>query len=225
MNDIVLVGNSGRMAVQLQKILKEKKQSFKIYSPNAPAELACKSFDNAKGVIDFSNPSTSKEVTELAMKAKVPLVCGTTGWENEDERAQCFAKASTQIPIVWDSNFSVGIEKLCQAVELIAKDAPADFYITDIHHSEKKDAPSGTALKLAERIQEANSNTSVHFHDIRAGNVSGEHRVFLAWGDECLEFVHRAGSRQIFAAGALQALDWLSEKKPGYYRMRDVLQC
>lgn len=212
------------MSLQLQEILREKKQDFKLYSPEDDPDNSVESFEGARGVIDFSRPEAAIKVAELASQAQVPLVCGTTGWSSEDQKKKAFDAASQIIPIVWDSNFSLGIEIQCQIAELLAKNIDAPVVVTDIHHQHKKDAPSGTALKLQERMKSVSPDQKVLIHDMRVGEVPGEHRLYIAWENEVIEVSHRANSRRAFAEGALKALDWASTEKPGIYRMKDVLK-
>lgn len=223
MSYLVVVGYEGRMATELQKLLPTKNLDYRVYSKKAPAEIQVADFKEARAVIDFSSPAATKEIVKLAVQSGTPLLSGTTGWDSDDDRDACFAAASQAIPILWDSNFSLGIEILCRAAEEAAKGVSADFFVSDFHHKHKLDSPSGTALKIAERIQSINPDVSVHFRDYRLGEIPGEHRILISWEDETLEFSHRAQSRRAFAAGAIQAAEWLCQQKKGFYRMKDLL--
>jgi 4-hydroxy-tetrahydrodipicolinate reductase len=218
----IFIGYKGKMSLQLQEIYQEKNKSFKLFGPDAPADVGVKNFEGASGVIDFSSPSATAEITKLAAQAKTPLVCGTTGWKSSEERNKIFAEASKEIAIVADSNFSLGVEILCQATEKLAKGLDHPFIITDIHHKHKVDTPSGTALKIKERILSVRPSAKVEFLDMRIGEVPGEHSVTVAWDQELLEFTHRANSRRAFADGAIKALEWATKQKPGLYSMKDV---
>lgn len=220
---VVIVGSQGRMSSMLQELCRQDRIEYRLYSTNAPEDKRVESFAGASGVIDFSLPQATNEVIKLCREARVPLVCGTTGWASEQERDMIFEEASREIPVVLDSNFSMGVELLCQTAELLAKQLDTGFGITDIHHHHKKDSPSGTALKLAKRIQEQNQNATVTFNDFRLGEIPGEHRVLVSWKDETMELMHRAHNRKPFAQGALHAYDWAQKQKPGLYRMKDVL--
>lgn len=218
MKPIGLVGSEGKMSKVLQEILGSQKRSFKLWSSKADPQLRTENFEDCSGIIDFSLPEVSAKVLELAETARLPYVCGTTGWSDFTATRKAFLKAADHIPIVLDSNFSAGIEILCQVAELIGQNLKTPIVITDIHHTEKRDAPSGTALKIADRIQGQSSIQS-----IRLGNIFGEHRLLISFQDQTMEFIHRAHSRRPFAEGALQALKWAHDKKPGLYSMKDVL--
>lgn len=211
------------MAQSFQRVLKAQSKLFKIFSDKAPVELKIDKFSGTKGVIDFSHPQRTSEVLKRCLEAKVPLVCGTTGFGNEADRNKFFAEASQQIPIVLDSNFSVGIELLCQVVERSAQVMTGPFFVMDIHHQHKKDAPSGTSFKIENRILSANPKAVVEHKSIRAGENPGEHIVRIEFGNECLEFRHQAYSRDIFAEGAIRALEWVEGKKAGLYSMKEVM--
>jgi len=220
MKPIVIVGSRGRMAQELQKILNDQTLAFSIYSPNSKESV--QDFQSSSGVIDFSKPEATPEVIRLARAAKVPLICGTTGWKSEEEKRALFEEAAAEIPIVLDSNFSLGIELLCRSCQILAKNLEGPFIITDIHHRHKKDAPSGTALKIAKRMKDQKPGLEIQFKDMRIGEIPGEHRVMVAWKNESIEFIHRASSRSAFAEGAVKALNWASKQKPGLYEMKDM---
>lgn len=224
MSYTVIVGSKGRMSGSLQKIFQERSEEFRIFSENAPADLQVQDFKGSRGVIDFSAPESTEIVIQKAVEAGVPLVCGTTGWKSEAERDELFSEAAKKIPIVVDSNFSLGIEILSRGAELLAKNLPGPFFITDLHHQHKKDAPSGTAFKLAERIRSVNPEAEIEHRDFRLGEIPGEHRVLVSWENETMEFTHRASSRDAFSYGSIRALDWAQDQKPGLYKMSEVLQ-
>lgn len=211
------------MSKVLQAICREENRAFKLYSKKAPSELSVQTFEGSSGVIDFSLPEGTAEICEKARRAKVPYICGTTGWSQKSEIENLFCSSSKEIPIVRDANFSLGVEILCQTAEILARNVP-EISITDTHHSQKRDAPSGTALKIEERIKLANPHAKTLIQSIRLGEVFGEHRLLVSFQDQSLEFVHRANSRRPFAEGALKALAWAQQQKPGLYSMKDVLQ-
>lgn len=222
MAEIIVVGFSGRMSQKVMEILKVQGKPFKVYSEKAPHELRVNDFESSAGVIDFSSPEVSERVLQLALTARVPYVCGTTGWKSLQETKRAFENAGKSIPVLLDSNFSLGIELFCQAAEKWTRTITGRLHLTDIHHIHKKDAPSGTALKIKDRI-EAASPQKVDVQSIREGEVFGEHRLLLSFGDEELEVIHRAQSRAPFAEGAVRALEWLQKQKPGFYSMKDML--
>lgn len=223
MKPILLISQEGRMSKELQRVLSSQNRPFEIFSPE-DSLATMREFDHCGGVIDFSHPSITQRLLIEATQVKLPFVCATTGWASAQEREAIFKKFSNQIPILWDANFSVGIEILCQLSEKLAQHLDEVFFITDIHHKHKVDAPSGTSLKLEERIREVQPHAQVEHRDFRMGEMAGEHRVSVAWGFEQIEIMHKATSREAFAVGAIQALDWLIQQKPGFYRMRDALK-
>lgn len=177
-------------------------------------------------VIDFTTPEASLDHLAQACEFHLPLVIGTTGF-NESQQ-QKIKKASAQIPIVLSPNMSVGVNALFdlikQAYQILGDDY--DIAILEAHHSLKKDAPSGTALKLAQILKEAlgqRPKKEIGMQVIRGGDIVGEHTVFFCGQGERLEIKHTATSRNTFADGALRAATWLATKKVGLYSMRDVL--
>lgn len=220
-NLILIVGASGRMSRELQLLSKEKKQPYMVRSSRDRLPL---DWNKIKGVIDFSTPSSSLKYLKEAQTRRIPYVCGTTGWPKSSSYLKAFKNAAKSIPIVLDSNFSLGIEVLCQAAERMAVAFQNPVVITELHHKNKKDAPSGTALKIADRVRHVSPKIAVSFHSIRLGNIPGEHRVYLSAGEDTLEFIHRAHSRRAFAEGAFHALHWLQSKRSGFYTMKDVLE-
>ena len=195
-------------------------------------------------VVDFTGPDSSVEYARACADAGVPLVCGTTGFD-EAELA-ILEEAGGQVPILLGANFSRGVQALIEAVETTVEALPEyDIEVTETHHNQKRDAPSGTAMVLLDRIEEARGDATdggrdsggrVHgregeaprqsgeigVHARRAGDVTGEHEVLLAGNHEALELTHRAGDRGVFAAGALDAATWLVDQPAGFYRFSEV---
>ncbi|MBU4200640.1 MAG: 4-hydroxy-tetrahydrodipicolinate reductase [Verrucomicrobia bacterium] len=193
-------------------------------------------------LIDFSFPSATVLHARLAAELKKAMVIGTTGLNEKDSEG--VRKASKKIPIVWSPNMSLGVNLLFAMVEQTARRLAAyDVEIVEIHHQHKKDAPSGTALRLAEATASARGLTlnaavihgrqgmvgerpagQIGIHSLRAGDVVGDHTVIFATNGERLELTHRAGSRDCFALGALRAAEWVMGRKPGLYSMQHVLE-
>lgn len=187
-------------------------------------------------VIDFTNPEASLEHLEIASKNKKAIVIGTTGIPKSGTAK--IENASEQIPVVFAPNMSLGVNLLFKlADETAGVLSNYDIEIIETHHNQKKDAPSGTALKIAEIISKKLKLTPVYgrfgktgprkneigIHSVRAGDIAGEHTVIFAGPGERIELIHRASSRETFAAGAVKAAKWLFGKKPGLYSMQDVL--
>jgi len=193
-------------------------------------------------VIDFTAPEVSLATARLAAEAGAAAVIGTTGLapEQQDELRAAAAKA----PLFWAPNMSVGVNVLLEVLpELVRKlGAAYDMEIMEIHHNKKKDAPSGTALKLAECLAEAKGwnlhekacycregiigerpREELGVQTLRGGDVVGDHTVYFFGPGERIEITHRAHSRETFAQGALRAAKWLRGRKPGrLYAMADM---
>jgi 4-hydroxy-tetrahydrodipicolinate reductase len=222
MSFVVIVGYSGKMSKIVHEVLSTKKIPHKFWSEKAPGTDRVNDFAAAAGVIDFSLPEVTNKVLPLVERAKVPYVCGTTGFASNDSARKEFERVAREAPIVWDSNFSLGVELLAKASELLARSISDTIQITDIHHIHKRDKPSGTALKLNERMLSANPKASIQIESQRVGEVFGEHHVRAIFDDQSVDWIHRAHSRKPFAEGALRALEWAKTQKPGLYSMKDI---
>jgi len=177
-------------------------------------------------VIDFSLPDGTTQVLDAVATHNTPLVCGVSGLD-EAQMAR-LDEVSAQIPIVYDRNMSLGVAVLEHSVREAAKSLGADFaiHISEVHHVHKKDAPSGTALKLGEAAAAARGESgtgSVTFESDRRGDVPGDHEVVMRSATESLTFAHSVTTRQVFADGAIRAARWVADKPPGRYAMSDVL--
>lgn len=177
-------------------------------------------------VIDFSLPDGTVEVLAAAVRHEKPLVCGVSGLD--DAQMELLNQASAQIPVVYDRNMSLGIAVLEHSVREAAASLGLDFdiEISETHHIHKKDAPSGTALKLGEAVAVARGEDgtgTVRFEVERRGEVPGDHEVVMRSPTERLTFAHSVTTRKVFADGALRAARWAIGRAAGRYGMRDVL--
>ena len=194
-------------------------------------------------VIDFSAPVLTARLAPLAAEHGTRLVIGTTGLSAE-QRAALHA-ASEAVATVWAPNMSVGVNVLFRLVGEAARLLGLDYdiEIVEAHHKHKQDAPSGTALRLAEiaaaatpgggplveRLKHGRQGVDPHrphqigMHAVRAADIVGDHTVVLATEGERVELTHRASSRQTFSRGALRAARWVATQTPGLYDMQDVL--
>lgn len=197
---------------------------------------------DADVIIDFSTASAVDDLLEFAVKRQIPVVLCTTGLTAEQlEKVQ---KASRKVAILKSANMSLGINTLMKilkvATEVLA-DRGYDIEIVEKHHNQKLDAPSGTALALADCINQVLNNEYDYTYDrssrrekrpekeigisaVRGGTIVGEHEVIYAGIDEVIEIKHTAYSRAVFAKGAVDAAKYLASKKAGMYNMADVLQ-
>ena len=172
-------------------------------------------------VLDFSAPDAVMHHAELALIRKASYVCGVTALSEATRKV--LAQFADDIAILYSPNMSPGMNVLFRVVKDIAKALPEyERHILEIHRTQKKDAPSGTALRLADHLREA-SGTDTPITALRMGDVAGEHRVIFGGPGERLELTHHADSRAVFAVGALQATAWIVDKEPGLYAMKDVL--
>lgn len=202
---------------------------------------------NPDVLVDFTGPSSSLEYVAACAEAGVAAVVGTTGFD-EDERA-ALREAGETIALLQASNFSRGIQVLLGVVgEAVAALPEYDIELTETHHNRKRDAPSGTARTILDRIddvrgehgatdedrrssrvygregEQPRERGEIGVHVRRAGDVRGEHEVLLAGDDEVFSVTHCAGSRRVFASGALAAAVRLAEREPGYYNFAEVLE-
>lgn len=185
---------------------------------------------NADIGVDFSLPDATTAVLDAAVAAGVPLVCGVSGLDKP--ALDRMAEASRHIPIFYDRNMSIGIALLRQAVADAGRILGTDAAVTvhDLHHEQKLDAPSGTALMLAEEVTRYAENAPVTdaeageicFEVRREGNHPGTHRVEFRAEAETIIYSHVVSDRRVFARGALRAAEWLLKRPPGLYDMRDL---
>ena len=193
-------------------------------------------------VIDFSNAGAVDELLDYCVKKSLPVVLCTTGLS--DEQLKKVDECSKKIAVLKSANMSMGINLLLKLLKDAAKVlAPAgyDIELVEKHHNQKLDAPSGTALALADSINEAMGNEYEYVYDrsqvrkkrdakeigisaVRAGTIVGEHEVIFAGTDEVIEFKHTAYSRSVFAKGAVEAGKFLAGQPAGMYDMGDVIQ-
>lgn len=177
-------------------------------------------------VIDFSLPEGTEQVLHAVVRYGKPLVCGVSGLN--DSQMAVLGKAARDVPLLYDRNMSLGVAVL----ERVLREAAAalgagfDVEISETHHVHKKDAPSGTALKLGEAIAAVRKDidpSEVRYKVERRGEVPGDHEVVLRSPTEELRLAHSVTTRQVFAEGALRAARWLVNRDAGLYAMSDVL--
>ena len=193
-------------------------------------------------IIDFTVPKCTLEILKIAVKQKKKVVIGTTGFTKKEENL--IKKFSKKIPILKAGNMSLGVNLLTYLTEIASKSLSKDFLskIYEVHHRHKKDYPSGTALMLGRGIAKGKNKDfykmigrkylnkklfpygiKINFNSIRKGEVIGEHEVTFSSGKEVITLNHESFDRSLYSDGALTAAQWLFNKKPGLYSMRDVL--
>jgi len=219
---VLLIGAAGRMGKAVLDLAKAD-PAIDILARCDLGDSIEPAIKNCDGAIDFSHANAIDEICHAALHQDKALVIGTTG--HSHEQRQLIEKAARSLPIVFVSNFSVGVNVLFwltrKAAELLGPEFKPE--IVETHHKMKKDAPSGTAKTLAEVLKSVQNN-EIPIRSIREGEVVGEHTVVFSGPGERLELTHRAASREIFARGALRAAKWIVGKPPSLYSMRDVLR-
>ncbi len=191
-------------------------------------------------IIDFSNPAGLNDLMAFAVAKKLPIIVATTGISPAQKKM--LVQASQSIPVFFSANMSLGVNLLLDLVRKAAKllEPNFDIEIIEKHHNQKLDAPSGTALTIADSInavlghkqdyifdrhsrRKKRSKTEIGIHAVRGGTIVGEHTVIFAGIDEIIEIKHSAISRDVFGIGALSAARFIYGKKPGMYNMDDLI--
>ena len=248
MTKVIITGCSGKMGASLINVAASREDieivgGIDIVEPvNAIFEYA-KTFSelkcNADVIVDFSNPAVLDSMLEYAVEKNIPVVICTTGY-SEEQKKKIFA-ASEKIAVFYSGNMSLGINLI---IELAKKAAAVfgdgfDVEIVEQHHNQKLDAPSGTALMIADAISEVKTDAEyvydrhsyrkkrdkkeIGIHSGRGGNIVGEHSVIFFGESESFEIKHTAYSRQVFAEGAIRAAEFIVNQSAGLYNMDDLI--
>jgi len=220
---VLLIGAAGRMGKTISDLAKNypKIDIIARCDLGDPIEQAMRNCDVA---IDFSHAGATTETCRAALQHRKPLVIGTTG--HSTEQRSTIEETAQSLPIVFASNFSIGVNVLFWLTRKAFDQLGGNFdvAIVETHHKMKKDAPSGTAKTLAEVLKATKKTKGeIPIQSIREGDVVGEHTVVFSGPGERLELTHRAASREIFARGALRAAEWIVSQPPGLYSMLNVL--
>jgi len=218
-NDLLcigLIGANGRLGKAITALESPGIQIVASYMSENPP--------NPEANIDLFLDVSSKEALEqnimTALLVKKPIVVGTTGHADLER----LKSASKTIPVFYSANFSLGAALMQPAAKEIARRFhPLSIELIEMHHAEKKDAPSGTALMLAQTIENIQS-TPVEIRSIRSGSVVGQHELHFHGAEESLSLVHVAKSRDAFARGAIMVARYLAEQCPGFYTMEDLIR-
>ena len=252
MVSIVLNGACGRMGEEFAKVVKKNIQVAEIVAGvdlKISDRVKCfdfsisENFPNKKVdvIVDFSNPSALNKILNFAEKNKVAAVLATTGYNKE--QIEQIKKTSKSIPIFFTFNMSIGINLLVNLAKkaALALGSRFDVEIIEKHHNQKVDAPSGTALLIADALNDCadgkldyvfgrhdvmkkRGKNDIGIHSIRGGNIVGEHEVIFAGCDEVISMKHVASSKAIFAQGAFRAAMFIKDKEPGLYDMDDLIR-
>ena len=250
MTNVIMHGCNGRMGQMIAGLCEndpditivagvdaytEKKNDFPVFATIDACDIS------ADAVIDFSNADAVDGLLDWCVEKNVPVVLCSTGLS--EEQLKKVEEASKKVAVLKSANMSLGINTLLDLLQKAAKVfAPAGFdvEIVEKHHNQKLDAPSGTAIALADSINEAMDGQYEYVYDrsdrrqkrdakelgisaVRGGTIVGEHEVIFAGADEVIEFKHTAYSRAVFGKGAVEAAKFLKGKGAGYYTMQDVI--
>lgn len=251
MTRIILCGCNGKMGRVISQLVKEEETAVIAAGVDISGEQLdeypvftsiAECDEEADVVIDFSAPAALQDILTIGVERKLPLVLCTTGYDAQE--TEKITKASEQVAILRSANMSLGINLLLRLVQSAAKvlaEANFDIELVEKHHNQKVDAPSGTALALADAINEALQNEYSYTYDrsqarvkrdkkeigisaVRGGSIVGEHEVIFAGTDEVIELKHTAYSKAIFGKGAVSAAKFLAGKPAGMYSMQDVIE-
>ncbi len=243
---ILLNGFGGRMGAAVLEVTANGYMDSEVVAgvdinPKASDVPCYTSFSDVKEkadcIIDFSNHASIKAVAEYAVVSGLPLVVSTTG--HTEEEKEIIRKAAQSVPVFYSANMSMGVALLCRMATLAAKTLPgADIEIVETHHNRKLDAPSGTALMIANAIRSVRENAKFIFgrqgmakresdeiavHAVRRGNIVGIHEVLVSTDYETITIKHEAHSRTLFAEGAIAAADFITGKPAGLYDMSSII--
>lgn len=248
---IAVCGACGKMGTNILSLLEDDTEAVGVYGidpiSESPLVRTVKSFgevptqedEKPDAIIDFSSPKAIEGELEYAIKNNVPVVIGSTGFT--PEQLDSINEAAKHVAIFRTANFSLGVNLLCKLVKQAAQTLGEKFDIEIIekHHSQKVDAPSGTALMLADSANQAfngeksylngregvcgKRGNEIGIHAVRGGTIVGEHEVDFCGEDEIISLSHSARSKKVFAAGAIKAAKWIAGKPAGLYNMSDLL--
>jgi 4-hydroxy-tetrahydrodipicolinate reductase len=241
MTNVVITGSKGRMG-QMLLACAAGFPEIKIVGAIDLGDSLAEVITRGDVVVDFSLHDATLGFAEMCAARKKAIVIGATG-HSEAEKSS-IAALKSQIPMVWASNYSMGVNTLFwltrKAAEILGPGF--DLEVVEMHHRRKQDAPSGTATSLAEILAGVRQQqfkavvrhgrqgltgprtaTEIGMHALRGGDVVGDHTVIFAGEGERIELTHRASSRETFAMGALRAACWAVKQRPGLYDMQDVL--
>ncbi len=249
MTKIILSGANGRMGQAISRLVGESDSArivcgFDINTESLAGYPVFDHYDDFTGeadvLIDFSNPANFESIISYTRAHHLPCVICTTGLNKE--QLELMRKTSEEIPVFYSANMSLGVNLIIELASRAAKllEGNFDIEIIEKHHNQKLDAPSGTALAIADAISESLENApqyvydrhsvrkkrdpaEIGIHAVRGGTIVGEHSVIFAGNNEVIELSHSATSREVFAVGAIRAGIFLAGKPVGMYSMKDLV--
>ena len=244
---VVINGIGGRMGSETAKLLTGGYKNTVLAAgvdknaANVPISCYKSLYEVREGfdcVIDFSHHSAARELIDFCVSYKKPVVIATTG--HTEEEISIIREAAKYIPVFFSGNMSIGIALLCELAKTAVQTFPeADIEIVEVHHNRKLDAPSGTAVMLANAIrsvrnglycvfgrngQARREKNEIGIHSLRLGNIVGEHSVIVGTDTQTITLKHEAHDRVLFAEGACEAADFICDKHPGLYEMKNLIE-
>ena len=230
MKNLAIIGASGRMGAELIALANEFQFSvtqgvgrsrLSVNDVTLTDHVSKLDASKVDVVIDFSLSELTDDVIKWCIANKKPLISGVTGITSAQKSA--FTDAGKIIPALWAPNMSLGVAVLAKMLEQLRNLKGFEFQIEELHHKRKKDKPSGTALFLQEKMEQAIGEEAPMPLAIRGGGIFGIHRVWAMGEEETITLEHSALNRRVFARGALRAAQWLLSQKPGLYTLEDTL--
>ena len=218
---ILVAGSSGKVGQELKKMIALDPKKFVLAGEISSEQKTAINKQNMDVVIDFSQPELFEKLISECASQQVPLVSGTTGISKT--ALEALKQVSQKAPMFWAPNMSLGIAVFNKMIEQLKTLQGYDFHIHEVHHNQKKDKPSGTALLLQKTLQ-ATVGKDVAVTAARGGGVFGIHELDAFGPEEILKIEHHALNRAVFARGALQAAQWLVQQPPGLYDMTHLLK-
>jgi len=210
-----IVGCKGRMGLALEHIIRDSEVDSCVYSKDEEYEIVN---DTPDCLIDFSSRSALSSTFHKAQEFHCPVIIGTTGLQDDDYKL--IHTMSEKIAIMYNSNYSIGIHLINRMLKTLGKETKGwSINIIEIHHTGKKDKPSGTALSLSESFQK-----DVPIHSLRMKGVPGEHEIILSNNDEIIRLRHSVYSRSVFPRGAIECAHWITNQNvgSGLYSLNDM---
>lgn len=236
---VILFGAQGQMGRAIATLYTEEHPQVEVVLVDREECEYVSSIGTADVAIDFSGKEAIHDILSYCMENQVPLVIGTTGHDEGDLKE--IQEAAEKVAVIRSGNYSLGVHVLKhlarEAARLLGEEV--DVEIIEKHHNRKKDAPSGTALLLADAVDESGfrrervlgreglsprKKGDLGIHAVRGGSIVGEHTVLFALESESLELIHRGESRMLFARGAVRAAEFIRGKKPGLYSMDHMMK-
>ena len=218
----IAIAGTGRMGASVAAAI-GRRDDCELVGRWARGDDLARLVQDADVVIDFTLPGATAAIAAACASAGKPLVCGVTGLDAAGQEA--LARAADSIAVVYDRNMSIGIAVLANIIPEVSAALGPGFRIAihETHHVHKKDAPSGTALKLGEALARDASNPAIDYKSERRGEVPGDHEVRFESPTETLSLGHSVVTRDVFAEGALRAALWAKDRPAGIFSMHDVL--